>query len=86
MLGAPLEHVHDDFERGLDRIDPGMLGHVLLEDVVLHGAAQLGDRDALFLGCGDVEAEQNRRRAVDRHGGRDLVERDPVEQRLHVRE
>ena len=63
-----------------------MLGHVLLEDVVLHRAAQLRDRDALLLGGGNVEAEQNRCWAVDRHGRRDLVEWDAVEQRLHVRQ
>ena len=40
--------------------------------------------DALPLGRRDVEAEQHRGRAVDRHRGGDLVERDPVEQRLHV--
>ena len=33
---------------------------------------------------GDVEAEQHRRRAVDRHRGGDLVERNAVEQGLHV--
>src|SRR6266540_1985856 len=36
------------------------------------------------LGGGHVEAEQHGGRAVDRHRGRDPVERDPVEQRLHV--
>src|SRR6185437_5188565 len=76
VLGAPLEHVYDDFEGRLDGIDPCMLGHVLLEDVVLHRAAELADRDALLLGGGDVEAEQNGRRAVDRHGRRDLIEWD----------
>ena len=33
---------------------------------------------------GDVEAEQHRGGAVDRHRGGDLIERDAVEQRLHV--
>jgi len=64
----------------------GVLGHVLLEDVVLHGAAQLRDRDALFLRGGDIAAEQNCRRPVDRHGRRDLVERDAIEQGFHVRQ
>src|SRR5207237_1832554 len=34
----------------------------------------------------DVEAEQDRRRPVDRHRRRDLVERDAAEQILHVGE
>ena len=41
-------------------------------------------RDALLLGGADVEGEQDRRRRVDRHRGRDLVERDPGEQVDHV--
>src|SRR2546425_8680924 len=47
-------------------------------------SATFRDRDALPLGGGDIEAEQNVRGAVDRHGGRDLIERDAVEQRFHV--
>ena len=84
MLRAPLEHVDDDLERRLDRIHPRVLGHVLLENVVLHRAAELRDRDALLFGGGDVETEQNGGRAIDRHGRRDLIERDPGEQGLHV--
>jgi hypothetical protein len=41
---------------------------------------------ALLLGRRDVEAEEDDRRPVDRHRDRDLVERDPVEERLHVGE
>ena len=44
------------------------------------------ERDALLLADAGVEREQHRRRAVDRHRGRDLAERDPVEERLHVGE
>ena len=41
-------------------------------------------RDALGLGGGDVERQQDRRRGVDRHRGADLAERQPVEQDRHV--
>ena len=58
--------------------------HVLLEDVVLHRAAQRRAGHALLLGDQFVEQEQQRRRGVDRHRRRDLVERDPVQQHLHV--
>ena len=37
-----------------------------------------------LLGRGDVEAEEHGGRTVDRHRGGDLVQRDAVEQRLHV--
>ena len=40
--------------------------------------------DALLVGDRDVEAEQPGRGRVDRHRRVHLVERDPVEQRLHV--
>ena len=42
--------------------------------------------DALGLGRGDVEGQQDRRRGVDRHRGADLAERQPVEQDRHVGE
>ena len=40
--------------------------------------------DAVLLGGDDVEREQPRRRRVDRHRRVHLVERDAVEQRVHV--
>ena len=58
--------------------------HVLLEDVVLHGAAERRAGHALILGHELVQQEQQRRRGVDRHRRRHPVERDPVEQQLHV--
>ena len=39
---------------------------------------------ALLLADELVEEQQHARRRVDRHRGRDLVERDPVERRAHV--
>ena len=41
VLGAPLEAVDDQSQRRLDREAPGVLRHVLLQDVVLNRAAQL---------------------------------------------
>src|SRR5690606_4532993 len=64
--------------------DPGVLRLILLQDVVLDGAAQLLRRYALLLRRDDVEAEEDDRRTVDRHGDGDLVERDPGEEGLHV--
>ena len=42
--------------------------------------------DALALGHELVQQEEQRRGRVDRHRRRDLAERDPVEEQLHVRE
>ena len=58
--------------------------HVLLEDVVLHRAPQRRAGNALPLRHQFVEKEQQRRRGVDRHRGRHLIERDPVQEHLHV--
>ena len=66
------------------RVDVVAARAVLLEDVVLDGAAQVSSRHALLLRDELVEQEQQRRRRVDRHRGRDLVQRDAVEEQLHV--
>ena len=61
-------------------------GDVLLEDVVLGRARDRVARDALGLGRGDVERQQDRRRGVDRHRRADPVERQALEQDGHVGE
>ena len=81
---AEAEDLGDEREDRLGRIDVRAARDVLLEDVVLDRAAQLRARDAALLGDDDVHREQRRRRRVDRHRRRDLVERDPVEQHVHV--
>src|SRR5688572_3871443 len=84
VLGGPCEAIDDQPERRLDREAPGMLRHVLLEDVVLNRPPECSRIHALLLGRGNVEAVQNHGRPVDRHRGGDLVERNAVEQQLHV--
>ena len=59
---------------------------VLLQDVVLQRAVQLRRIDALLLPHRDIERQQDGRRRVDRHRRADLVQRDPLEERLHVRQ
>jgi hypothetical protein len=84
VLRAPLEHVHDELQRRLRRVDPRVLRLVLLQDVVLDGAPQLVRRHALLLRRHDVEAEQDDGRPIDGHGDGDVAQRDAVEQRFHV--
>ena len=81
---AELHHVRHQPHRRLRRVDVLLLRDVLLEDVRLRGAAQVGARDALLLGDADVEGEQDRGRRVDRHRRRDLAQRDAREQGAHV--
>ena len=67
VLCGPLEQIYNDLYRRLHRIEPGMLGHVFLQDVVLDRPPQFGDVNALPLGCSDIKAEQHRRRTVYGH-------------------
>ncbi len=78
------EDVGDDLHRRRRRIDVGVADHELLEDVVLDGARQLVLRHALFLGGDDVAGENGQHGAVHGHGDGNLVERNAVEQDLHV--
>ncbi len=84
VLRGELEDVGDDFHRGCGRIDVGVPHHVFLEDVVLDRPGELVERGSLFERCDDVEREHGKHRAVHGHGDRDLVERDAVEEDLHV--
>jgi hypothetical protein len=83
-LGAVGEQIGGQPHRGPRREDVVAAGDVLLEDVVLHGAAQALAAHALLLGDELVEKEQQRSRRVDRHRSRDLAEWDPVEEQRHV--
>ena len=74
----------DQAHRRVDREAPLLLGDVLLEDVGLNRAAEAVRRDPLLLGRDHVEGEQDRGGRVDRHRDGHLVERDSVEQGLHV--
>src|SRR2546423_5519876 len=86
MLGGPLEAVDDKSKRRLDGVHPRVLRHVLLEDVVLNGTAELPGIDALLFRRRDVEAVEDYSRAVDRHRRGNLIQRNAVEKRLHVSE
>ena len=79
-----LDHVGHDAHGGLGRTDPFLLRDELLEHVVLHGAAETVPRHALLVGDGQVHGQRHRRRAVDRHRGRDVTERDVGEEPLEV--
>ena len=78
------EQVGDEPHARLRRVDEVPAGDVLLEDVVLRGAAELLRIDALLLADELVEQQQHARGRVDGHAGADLVERDAVERGPHV--
>src|SRR5919112_859889 len=70
VLLAIGEQVRREPHARLGREDEVPARDVLLEDVVLHGAAQLCGLHALLFGDELVEQEQHRRGRVDRHRGR----------------
>ena len=79
-----LDDVGHDPHARLGRVDVGVADHELLEDVVLDGPGKLLLRDALLLGGDHVPREHGEHRAVHGHRHRHAVERDRVEQHLHV--
>ena len=85
VLGAVLEDVGDDPHRRPRRVHVGAAGDVLLEQIVLDRARDLIAADTLLLGDELVEQQQDRRRRVDRHRRRHLVERDVGQQQSACR-
>src|SRR3989338_2522213 len=59
-------------------------GDEFLEYVVLQGAAQSLGPNGAPLGYGDVKGQQNDRRGVDGQRGRNFIERNILEEPLHI--
>ncbi len=78
------DDVGDDPHRGFRRVDVGVADHELLEDVVLDGPVEVLLGDPLLLARDDEHRQHRQHRAVHGHRDRHLVERDAVEQDLHV--
>ena len=83
---AEADHVGDDPHRRSGREDELLLRLVLLQDVVLDGAAEIASCGARLLGDGDVHRQQHGGGRVDRHRRGDRAEVDPREEVLHVGE
>ena len=84
VLRRVLDDVGDDAHAGFGRIDVGVAHHELFEDVVLDRARELLGRDSLLLRRDDVAGQHRQHRAVHGHRHGHLVERDAVEEDLHV--
>ena len=84
VVGGVRENVADDPHGRRWRVDERVAHHELLEDVVLDGARQLVLRHALLLCCHDVEGQNRQHCPVHRHADAHLVERDALEETLHV--
>ena len=84
VLGRVGDDVRHDPHARFRRVDIGVADHELLQDVVLDRPVQSLLRDALLLARDDEEGEHGEHRAVHRHADRHLIERDAVEENLHV--
>lgn len=78
------EDALDDAHRRRGWVDVGVSHHVLLQNVVLDRAGELGLLDALLLGGYDEEGQHGQHSTVHGHRHRDLVQRDAAEQCFHV--
>ena len=78
------DHVGDQSHRRAGREGVGPAGQELLDDVVLGRALERRGIEPVLLGDDDVERQHPGRGGVDRHRRVHVVERDPVEQRVHV--
>ena len=78
------EDVGDDPYRRRRRVDEGVADHELLQDVVLDGPAQLFWRHPLLFAGHDVHGQNRQHRPVHGHRHGHLIQRDAVEQDLHV--
>ena len=84
VFGAILKNVGDQTHGRFRRENVGAAGSVFFQNIVLNGAAQCVGRNALFLGNGDVHAEQYGSRSVDGHGSGNFVQSDLVKQDFHI--
>ena len=84
LFRGVLDDIGNNPHRGSRRINIGIPNHELLEDIVLDRPGELVSGDALLL-TRNYEAGKHRQDStVHRHGYRHLVQRNLVEEHLHV--
>src|SRR5205085_373655 len=71
-------------QRWARRIDVCAARYVLLQNVILNRAIDFLERDAVTPCDGQIKTEQSRSGRVDSHRSRDGIQRDAVEESLHV--
>ena len=84
MIHRVADDIGGQSHRGLWRKNIGTPREILLDDIVLGRSLELGWRDTLPLGHGNVKRQQPGRSGIDGHGGVHLVQGDLVEQGLHI--
>src|SRR3989442_8081176 len=76
--------IDGESDRGLGRIDVGIPGYVLLQNIILRSSPQLPLWDPLLQSNCGIQAEQDRSRRVDCHASAHLAKIDPIEQPSHI--
>ena len=84
ILRRVLENIGDDLQRKFGRVNISIAHHELLQDVVLDRTAELVERAALLQTGHDVERQHRQYGAVHRHRDGHLIQRNAVEQHLHI--
>ena len=87
-----LRHVHrsvshnilNHTQRLMRRIDEGVTHHELLQNIVLNSTTEKLLLHTLFLSSNNVETHYRKHSSVHGHGDRHLVQRNTVEQDLHI--
>src|SRR5229473_927866 len=86
VLDAEFERVDHQPHRRFRWIDVFLLRDVFLQDVVLERAGKFLPIRALLFRDGQIHRPNNRGRRIDGHGGRDIRQRNFIEEHFHVRE
>src|SRR5437773_3298995 len=92
--GMPMRHfpsrifyeVDRESQRKLGRIDVGIRGNVLFQNIILRSPTQLPLRDLLLQSNGGIQSEQGRCRRVACHASADFGKVDSIEQPSHIRD
>ena len=81
---AELDGIRHQAHRWFWREEKLFLRDILFENIILQRAAQFGTWKAIFLSVDDIHGPDYRSRAIDRHRGRDFVERQILVEDLHI--
>ena len=84
VLRSKLKNIGDDTHREFRRINIGITHHKFFQNIVLNRSGHLLEFRALFQPGIDIKSKDRQHGSVHRHGYRHFVQRDTVEQNLHI--
>ncbi|CAB4936676.1 unannotated protein [freshwater metagenome] len=84
FVGCVIDDVGNDAHAWSRRVDVGVADHELFENVVLNGSGKKSPIDALLFTCDNKHCEDRNDGAIHGHRHAHLIERNSLEQDLHV--